>query len=608
MRIRFSPILSIFLLLFFTNVNGQSAQIKLQLKWWHQFQFAGYYAASIKGFYKAEGLDVLIKPGKQHLSPVSEVLNGNADYAVTGADLLLNFTEGQPVRVLGAIFQHSPYVVMSDISQNIVSPADFKGKTIMCAQNQGIVELKALALKYGIPLDSIKFKTHTWNNDDITNGHADAMTGYSSVEVFQLREKQVEVNILRPSNYGIDFYGDVIFCSEKTLDKKRDITDRFLKASFAGWEYAMKHPGELADYILTLPGVKERGVTKTALLFEAGEMKQLLLPDVVEMGHMSVARWQNILDTYKTLNMVAKDQSLDGFIYNKLKATEENWLEKALVVMGIIFIIIGLLFAYSISLKRAVKKRTTQLEAEIIQRKKQEAGLEKMSHELQLSNNELQQYAYLTSHNLRAPVTNLRSLIKLFDKESLTEKNKLFFDKIEFSVNNFNQMLSDLNEILSARKEEITFSKTLDITEELKYALDSISQTASEQSLKVLHNFSQAPQVHSSPDVLQSVLLNLITNAIKYKRQESQPEVFLQTAVSGDYVILKVTDKGIGINLEKHGSRLFNPYQRFHTHTEGKGLGLYLIKTQVEKMGGKIIVESEENEGTTFSIYFRQNS
>lgn len=601
------PIFFFFLSLLANTVNGQPDKIKLQLKWWHQFQFAGYYAASIKGFYKAESLDVLIKPGKELLSPVAEVLNGNADYAVTGSELLLNFSEGAPVKVLGAIFQHSPYVIISQFEKHIIAAADLKGKTIMCAQNQGIIELKALALKNSIPLDSINFKEHSWNNIDITNGKADAMTGYSSVEVFQLREQQVSVNVVKPSNYGIDFYGDVVFCSEKTLDKNRAVTDRFMKATFAGWEYAMQNPNELADYILTLPGVKERGVTKNALLFEAGEMKQLLLPGVVEMGHMTAGRWQNILDNYKSLDMVSKDQTLEGFIYNQQKASEENLLESALIVMGIIFIIIGMLFAYSISLKRAVRKRTKELEVEIIQRKKQEAGLEKISYELQVTNNELEQFAYLTSHNLRAPVTNLRSLIKLFDKENLHEKNKLFFDKIEFSVNNFNEMLSDLNVILSARKEEVASYKTLNFGEELQHVMNSISQTAADDDLNVLHDFSKSPQVYCQQDVLRSVLLNLVTNAIKYKKMGNKPELFLQSDLSGDYIILKATDKGIGINLNKYGNRLFNPYQRLHPHIEGKGLGLYLIKIQVEKMGGKINVESVEKKGTTFTVYFKRN-
>ncbi|RYF91832.1 MAG: hypothetical protein EOO03_00375 [Chitinophagaceae bacterium] len=605
---RIQSIIYVLLLLLCPHAKAQDVPVKLQLKWWHQFQFAGYYAAQIKGYYKAAGLNVEITPGKQHLSPVSEVLNGNADFGVTGADLLLNFTEGQPVKVLGAIFQHSPYVVISSAKKNIISPGDFKGKSIMCAQNQGIVELKALALRYGTPLDSLNLVEHTWKNDDIVNGKADAMTGYSSVEVFQLREKGHEVNMIRPSNYGIDFYGDVIFSSKKMVETKPDITDRFLKASFAGWEYAMKNPVEIVRYIMTLPGVKERGVTEKALLYEAGEMKSLLLPNVVQMGHMSETRWNDILDIYKRLNMVADNQGLDGFIYDRQKATEENLLRKALIVMGIIIIVLGLLFAYSISLKRAVRKRTAELEEEIVRRKKQEAGLEKMSHELQARNTELQQFAYLTSHNLRAPVTNLRSLLKLFDKTVMSERNRMLFDKIEISVANFNQMLSDLNEILSARKREVTPFKTLVIENELQFVLQSISETATEQNLNLSYDFSAAPIVECSQEVLHSVLLNLLTNAIKYKQPGSNPEVSIHTHLEANFVVLTVKDKGIGINLEKHASRLFTPYQRFHHGTDGKGLGLYLIKTQVEKVGGRITVESKENSGTKFCVFFKQNN
>ncbi|MBC7866531.1 MAG: ABC transporter substrate-binding protein, partial [Gloeobacteraceae cyanobacterium ES-bin-316] len=485
MKIRLILIFTLLFTQLFVNTSAQTTKIRLQLKWWDQFQFAGFYAAEIKGFYEAENLDVDILPGKQNISPVSEVMNGNADFAVTGADLLVHFTEGQPLKVLGAIFQHSPYVVISPKENNIYNPINFIGKKVMCSQNQGLVELKAMALRNRVPLNSIIFKEHTWNNNDLINGNADAMTGYTSVEVFQLEEKGVTLNLVKPSNYGIDFYGDVIFCSKETVEKRRGITDRFLKASFRGWDYAMKHPEEMADYILSLPGVKERGVTKKALMFEAEEMSKLILPSLVEIGHMSETRWQDILDIYKGLNLIGKTKTLEGFIYNQQKASEENFLETGLIIMSVILVIVALLFAYSISLKRAVTKRTKELEAEIIQRKKQEAGLEKISNELKLSNSELQQFAYLTSHNLRAPVTNLRSLLKLFDKGSLVEKNKILFEKIEFSVNNFNQMLSDLNEILSVRREESAPPEEISFAQELDHVMSSINETISEQQLKV---------------------------------------------------------------------------------------------------------------------------
>jgi len=100
--------------------------------------------------------------------------------------------------------------------------------------------------------------------------------------------------------------------------------------------------------------------------------------------------------------------------------------------------------------------------------------------------------------------------------------------------------------------------------------------------------------------------LNLITNAIKFKKPDSHPEITFVSEEKGDFIILTVSDKGIGMNLKRNGDKLFNLYQRFHPNIDGKGLGLYLIKTQIEKMGGKITAESEENNGITFRIYFRK--
>ena len=588
-------------------VTAQLKEVKLQLKWWHQFQFAGFYAADIKGYYKNAGLKVSIITGSQQKSPVSEVINGNADFGITGSDLIVNFSEGMPVKVLGAIFQHSPYAIISPKKNNILKPSDFIGKKIMCSQNQGFVEIKALALKYGIPLDSVIFLEHTWNNTDLINGHADAMTGYSSVEVFQLMEKGILVNMVKSSNYGLDFYGDVIFSLQKTVDDRQKYTDRFLEASFKGWEYAMKHPQEMADYILTLPGVKERGVSKKALLFEAAEMKNLVLPGILEMGHMSESRWQDILNVYKSLHMVPKNQTLNGFVYNSSKTKEKYFLVIVLLTLGSILIITLLLISYSLSLKLAVKKRTQELEREIIQRKKHEAGLEKISKELQLSNKELQQFAYLTSHNLRAPVSNLLSLVKLFDKESLTEKNSIYFNKIELSTNNFNQMLADLNEIIFARKEEHAALQIISFNDELNKVKISISEVIRETQLILHTDFSQAPTVVCTHDILQSILLNLITNAMKFKKPGSPPELTLISEENENFIVLRVSDKGLGINLKKNKDKLFNLYQRFHPQVEGKGMGLYLIKTQLEKIDGEIMVESEENKGTTFVINFKKN-
>lgn len=597
---------SFILILFSANVAAQPTKIKLQLKWWHQFQFAGFYAADIKGFYKSSGLNVELIPGDAKRSPVAEVLKGNADFGISGTGLLINYADGMPVKVLGAIFQHSPYVIISAKEKNILTPKDLIGKKVMGEQEQGWLQVKALAIKNKISLNEIKLLKHTRNNNDLINGYADAMIGYSSVEKYQLQQKGVDINIIYPSQYGIDFYGDVIFSLNKTVNNKPDLTEKFLKASYKGWDYALKHPSEIADYILTLPGVKERGVTKEQLLFEAKEMDNLMLPGLVEMGQMSETRWIEIMNVYKSLEMISKTPDLDDFIYDYKENSLKSSLQLGLYILGAILILMILLAFYSISLQKAVKNRTLALQDEVKQRRQNEASLEKVSKELQVSNNELQQFAYLTSHNLRAPATNINTLIQLINRQGLSEKNADYIQKLELTSKNLNEMLDDLNEILSVRKEDQQNFELLSFETILEKVTQSISENILEHGLIIKTDFSKAPEVMGSSKILHNTVLNLLTNAIKYRKPGEVPEVYIRTDETIEYIILTVTDKGIGIDLNKYGDKIFKLYQRFHNNADSKGLGLYLIKSQLEKMDGKIIVDSEQGKGTTFKVYFRK--
>jgi ABC-type nitrate/sulfonate/bicarbonate transport system substrate-binding protein len=130
--------------------NAQEQSVTLRLKWWHQFQFAGYYAAQLKGFYKAEGLKVNIITGDAVHPITKEVSEGRADFGISGSDILIEYAKGVPLVAVGAVFQHSPYVVMTLDSSKIKTPADLIGKKIMASENQGWVELKAVLLREGI--------------------------------------------------------------------------------------------------------------------------------------------------------------------------------------------------------------------------------------------------------------------------------------------------------------------------------------------------------------------------------------------------------------------------------------------------------------------------
>jgi signal transduction histidine kinase len=586
--------------------QAQNKQVRLQLKWWHQFQFAGYYAASIKGFYNDAGIDVRIIPGDAKHPPLQEVIQGKADFAVTGSDLLLNYLNGDRVEALGAIFQHSAYVILSAAEKNIKKPRDLISKKIMASKDQGWVQLEAILVKEKIDLNSVNIIPHTWDNNDILNGNADAMTAYASVEAIHLQTKGVPVNMIRPIDYGIDFYGDILFTLKENIAADPELTAKFTEASFKGWEYAMTHQEEMAKYILSLPGVQERGVTYDALLKEAKVMEPLVMSDLVQIGHMNANRWEHMLNIYQSLDLAPKGKTIDGFMYDKNARSFNKYKKLALYIFIIVLGVLMILLLYSLNLKRAVQNRTRDLLKEIQERKNTEAALRELSGELQVSNNELQQFAYLSSHNMRAPVMNLISLLKLFDKAQLSEKNLLYLEKIQQSSQSLNTLVNDLNEIVAARKTERTEWTLLQFDAELKNVCEMISEHIKETGTEIIADFSKAGSLYYSRKILQSIFLNLLTNAIKYRHPERKCLVEISSWDDQDYIYLKVRDNGKGIDLNKFAGKVFKIYQRFDPEVEGKGLGLYLIRTQLEATGDSIKISESSPEGTTFLASFRK--
>ncbi len=311
-------------------------KVSLQLKWLHAFQFAGYYAAKEKGFYAAEGLDVDIKERIPHVNNIEQVLKGESDYGIADSNLLLDRLQGKPVVVLASIFQHNALAYVSLKSSGIVSPYEFKGKRIMDDGNvNSSVDAPLQAMRYeaGIANQDFTRIEHSFNPDDLINGKTDVMTAYLTDAPYYYREKNVDINIIDPRNYGIDFLGDNLFTTEQQIREHPERTQRFLRASLKGWDYALKHSEEIIQLILRNYNTDQR-LTAGGLRFEASEMAKLILPDNIPLGSSSLKRFQRIAETYQQLGLVKSLDGLDGFIYQEAAATylnlsqeEKNWLQ-----------------------------------------------------------------------------------------------------------------------------------------------------------------------------------------------------------------------------------------------------------------------------------------
>lgn len=359
---------SLFLLLcWFTtctwaNSPNPLTPITLQLKWHHQFQFAGYYAAIEKGFYRDEGLQVTLKEGVANLDVSGEVLSGNAQFGISNPTLLIERHQGKPVVVLAAIFQHSPLAIFALTSSGIRSPHDMIGRRVTIRPRLS-PELMAMFKKEGVDFDKIiALPTTFQDTESLSAGNIDAISGYITDVPCLLEQKGVAFNTIDPQTYGIDFYGDCLFTSEREVRNHPEQVEAFLAASLKGWDYAMSHQQEIAELILRKYRSK---LTMEQLLFEAQAMTPLILPDLIQIGHMNSGRWKHIAAVYVETGMLLPNYSLKGFLYTP--PITHGGLSRTIYVLLFIMVALALgiilMMLINRHLQRLVDRRTAELKA-----------------------------------------------------------------------------------------------------------------------------------------------------------------------------------------------------------------------------------------------------
>ncbi|NHZ94955.1 EAL domain-containing protein [Massilia sp. CCM 8734] len=315
-------------------------KVTLQLKHTHQFQFAGYYAALEKGYYRDAGLDVHIAEGTDGNEPERNVSAGKAEFGVGSSSLLLARLAGKPLVVLGVVFQHSPYVLLVRKSAGIPDIRDLKGKRVMIGslidELTQADELIAYLNKEGVPLKSLLRVEHSFNPDDLVKGKVDAYSAYITNEPDYLDRLGFDYDVHSPREAGIDFYGDNLFTNERQIAAHPERVRAFRAASMKGWAYAMANQEEIADLILSK---YTRRHDREHLLFEAHQMEPLVQPVLVEIGYMNPDRWRHIADIYADLGMLPRGAAFDGFMYSSDPAASSlTWLYRSLLAAGLLLV------------------------------------------------------------------------------------------------------------------------------------------------------------------------------------------------------------------------------------------------------------------------------
>lgn len=317
---------SVFFLMLLTNAHADEQGVRLQLKWQHAFQFAGYYAAQELGYYNQAGLKVEIVQAKPTTNVYDEVVAGRAQYGVGNSSILIHRDQGKALKILAVIFQHSPTVFVA--KNDVITLHDWHQKRIMLEESSD--ELLLFLEQQGVDINDIDFIHHSFDPLDLATGKVDIMSAYSTNEPFFLSQLNIPYRVFSPRSEGIDFFGDNLFTSEDELTNHPERVAAFRQASLKGWEYALQNPDTVISWIISR---YKTPYSRDFLEFEAVATNDLIQPDLIELGYLNETRWFNIMKSYQALGKLSSDFNLSDILY--LPKKEPNWRQ--------------VLFAFSVS-------------------------------------------------------------------------------------------------------------------------------------------------------------------------------------------------------------------------------------------------------------------
>lgn len=567
--------------------------LRIQLKWLHQFQFAGYYAALERGYYEEAGLDVELIEGQPGVDPLTEVLAGRADFGVGTPELLISYADGAPIVVLGVIFQHSPYIFLSTQASGIQTINDLAGKRVMIEPQSA--ELYAYLEREQIPLDILTILPHTFTPQALIEGSVDAMSAYSTDEPFTLTAQGIPFYSFSPRSAGIDFYGDCFFTSQKYLREHPNCVRAFREATIRGWRYAMANPEEIVDLILRdYPTIKSR----EALLYEAMRMSNLIYPELIPIGYMYEGRWQHILQTYQSLGMIAPDTlDLGPFLYDPNPKPNYTWaiwlLTTAFACLIIILGILLPLWRFNIRLRREIEVR-----------KQAEVHLTKAKEEAERADHAKTEFIASVTHDLRTPLNAILGTANLLIEDLKGSQYQANLKAIQSSGESLLQLVNDLLDLNQLDSGKITLrDKPFLIDEALDPVAELLASAAQRKGLEFAWWIEpELPGgLRCDPDRLRQIIFNLGGNAIKFTELG---HITLTVGLNPKgWLRITLSDTGPGIP-EEIKDRLFEPFVRA-SNTQGKegsGLGLSIVRRLAQSMGGTVSIRSTEGVGTTCTL------
>ena len=302
---------------FLTNTDKQSDldDVTLRLKWLHQSQFAGYYAAEQEGFYAEEGINIELVPGGAETPSIQIVAGGAEQFGVSGMSQLMEArAEGIPVVALATTYRKNP-LVWFGIDESIQTPQDLIGKKVGLTEGSNSDLLfRAMIQSAGLNIEDIDTVPVKYNLPLLLEGEVDVYEGYLTDQPISVELAGYDTYIINPSDYGVYFYGDTLFTTEKVIQEDPDLVERFIRASIKGWEFAYNNPEKTVDYVL----MYSDQLNKEQELRGMEASLELIQPDDKPIGTIEMEVVQQMQDLLVGFGIIESPIDLSELIYEAL--------------------------------------------------------------------------------------------------------------------------------------------------------------------------------------------------------------------------------------------------------------------------------------------------
>ncbi len=419
------------------DASAAPEQVAVQLPYSDQFEFAGFYAAQAQGYFQEEGLEVEVRPDPHGMHPIDELRAGRAQYGVDQAVRVLRARlSGDPLVVMAAIFQHSPYALATRRGAGIRNVQDLVGRTVAIDPVSRSQEIHRMLINEGVDPAKVKFIPKQWEVNELLNGSADAMGIYLIDSPYDLQQQGCDVLLLRPTDYGVDFYGDVLFTNEQELRAHPLRVKAMRRAVLRGWTYALQHQPELIDWILLHKPGRPKKVTRGRLEFEAREVARLVNLELIELGSMNPGRWRGQADFLVATAPGLRLDRLRGFIYQPSQpgqlpgwAVSLGWGTTALAALSLLVLLEYYRLQRLVRLKTAELHASEEAQRELFEEAPAPIVVESYLELVPL----LEQYRREGLRDLRAHLRSRPELLReLFLRKRIVSANRQAREKVGF--------------------------------------------------------------------------------------------------------------------------------------------------------------------------------